>query len=132
VITVTSTGDITAPDGVVILREAIASIDIQADLNTDVTVNRVGNYASQPGGTPDVINFNIPGGSVRTIAVTGGGEPTILRPLTINGYSEPGASANTLTNADNAVILIQLDGAATTSGSNGLTLGSGSGGSTIK
>jgi streptogramin lyase len=132
VITVTSNADTIAVDGLATLREAITSINNQADVNGDVTLNRVGNYASLAGGTPDVINFNIPGSGVKTIAVSGTPEPTITRPLTINGYTETGASANTLANADNAVILIRLDGAAAGSGSNALTLGTGSAGSTIR
>ena len=131
-ITVTSTGDTIALDTFATLREAITSINNQADVNADVTLNRVGNYASLGGGTPDVINFNIAGAGVKTISATGTPEPTIVKPLTINGYSQPGASANTLANADNAVILIQLDGTAAGAGANGLTLGAGSSGSTIK
>jgi len=134
VITVTSTADTIALDTFATLREAITSINNQADINADVTLNRVGGYASAPGGTPDVINFSISGGGVKTIAVTGSAEPTITRPLTINGYTQPLASPNTLANADNAVILIQLDGtgAGAGAGADGLTLGAGSGGSTIK
>ena len=130
VITVTGSGDTIAIDGLSTLREAITSINNQADVNADVTLNRVGNYASLAGGTPDVINFNI-GAGVQTIAPTGA-EPTIIRPLTINGYSANGASANTLANADNALILIRLDGPGAGAGVDGLTLGAGSGGSTIK
>ena len=132
VITVTGPGDTIAIDGLATLREAITSINNQADVNADVTLNRVGNYASLAGGTPDVINFNIPGGGVKTISVTGTSESVIIRPLTINGYTQALASANTLANADNAVILIQLDGAGAGAGADGLTLGAGSGGSTIK
>src|SRR5205814_6183832 len=106
VITVTSTGDTIAIDGLATLREAITSINNQADVNSDVTLNRVGGYASLVGGTPDVINFSIPGVGVKTIAVTST-EPTIIRPLIINGYTQGVASVNTLANADNAVILIQ-------------------------
>src|SRR5437762_2379015 len=131
VITVTGSGDTIAIDGLSTLREAITSINNQADVNADVTLNRVGLYASQAGGTPDVINFNIAGAGVKTVSATAA-EPTIVRPLTINGYSEAGASANTLVNADNAVILIQLDGGGAGAAVNGLTLGAGSGGSTIK
>ena len=130
VITVTGSGDTIAIDGLSTLREAITSINNQADVNADVTLNRVGNYASLAGGTPDVINFNI-GAGVQTIAPTGA-EPTIIRPVTINGYSANGASANTLANADNALILIRLDGPGAGAGVDGLTLGAGSGGSTIK
>src|SRR5438046_1834061 len=125
VITVTGTGDTIAIDGLATLREAITSINNQADVNADVTLNRVGLYASLPGGTPDVINFDIAGAGAKTIAVTGVAEPTIIRPLTINGYSQPGAAANTLENADNAVILIQLDGTGAGAAADGLTLGAG-------
>src|SRR5207244_2205424 len=91
-ITVTGTGDTIAIDGLATLREAITSINNQADVNGDATLNRVGLYASQAGGTPDVINFNIAGAGVKTIAATAA-EPTIVRPLTSNGYSDTGASA---------------------------------------
>ena len=50
----------------------------------------------------------------------------------IDGYSQPGASANTLTTGDNAVLLIELNGAGAGGGANGLTLAAGSDGSTIK
>ncbi len=131
-ITVTGTGDTIATDGLATLREAITSINNQADVNADVTTNRVGGYASTPGGTPDVINFNIAGGGVHTITVTGVALPTIVMPLTIDGYSQPGASVNTLANADNAVLLIELNGTGAGAGADGLVLGAGSGGSTIK
>jgi len=131
VITVTGTGDTIALDALSTLREAITSVNNQADVNADVTLNRVGGYASAPGGIPDVINFNIPAAGVHTIAASAA-EPTIIVPLTINGYSQTGASANTQANSDNAVILIQLDGTSAGAGVDGLTLGAGSGGSTIE
>jgi hypothetical protein len=58
---------------------------------------------------PDVITFNIPGTGVHTIT------PVTLLPLitdsvTIDGYTQPGASENTLSNDDNAVLRIVLDG----------------------
>jgi hypothetical protein len=70
VITVTSTGDTILTDGLATLREAITSINNQADVNADVTASRVGGYSSTPGGTPDVINFDIPAASVQTISAT--------------------------------------------------------------
>lgn len=130
-IIVSGTGDTIALDTFATLREAITSINNQADINADVTVNRVGLYATAPGGTPDVISFNFSGGGVHTISPTSV-EPTIIEPLTINGYSQLGAAANSLANADNAIILVQLDGSAAGAGADGLTLGAGSGGSTIK
>jgi len=36
--------------------------------------------------------------------------PTITDPVTIDGYTQPGANANTLTDGDNAVLLIELNG----------------------
>src|SRR5262245_12215850 len=140
VLTVTTlTDELDAPsseNGQLSLREAITSINNQADFNTDATNNRVGGYASTPGGTADVINFNIPGGGVRTIAVgtdptaTGIPEPDIIMPLTIDGYSQTGASVNTQANSDNAVILIQLDGPGAGANADGLVLAAGSGAST--
>ena len=131
VITVTGTVDTIAIDGLATLREAITSINNQADVNGDVTLNRVGGYASTLGGTPDVINFSIPGAGVQTISL-GSSLPAILKPVNINGYTQSGTSANTLANSDNAVILIQIDGASAGTAVNGLTLGAGSAGSTIK
>ena len=59
-------------------------------------------------------------------------EPTINKPTVINGYTQGVATANTLANADNAVILIELNGTSAGTAFNGLTLGVSSGGSTIK
>ncbi len=59
----------------------------------------------------DVITFSITGcGGVCTISNPQ--LPTILAPVTINGYSQAGASANTapLARVTNAVLLIELDG----------------------
>lgn len=64
----------------------------------------------------DIINFSIPGdGPLRIIAASN--LPTITQPLTIDGYSQPGALENTLdasasSDASNAVIRIWLDAAA--------------------
>jgi hypothetical protein len=59
----------------------------------------------------DTIAFNIPGSGVKTIKpVTP--LPQITDTVVIDGYTQPGASANTLTNGDNAVLLIELQGPA--------------------
>src|SRR5262245_23718826 len=127
-ITVTTvTDDLTPNDGSVSLREAITAINAGNDLgDPDITAQSPGTF-----GTNDTINFNIAASGVQTIAVTAA-EPTIIQPLTIDGYSQGVASANTLANADDAVILIQLDGAGAGAGVDGLTLGAGSAGSTIR
>ncbi|MEM7051594.1 MAG: IPTL-CTERM sorting domain-containing protein [Acidobacteriota bacterium] len=70
---------------------------------------------------PDDIEFDIAGGGVQTIAVTGSALPAVTEALTIDGYSQPGASANTLAVGSDAVILIELDGSALGGGA-GLTL----------
>jgi hypothetical protein len=123
-ITVTSTDDTSAVDGNVTLREAITSINQASNLNADVVA--VGAY-----GTTDTINFNIPGAGVKTINLTSA-LPTITKTMTIDGYSQSGASVNTLANSDNAVLLIELNGTNAGAGVNGLTLGAGSGGGIIQ
>jgi CSLREA domain-containing protein len=134
-ITVTTTADdITPNDGTVSLREAITAINAGNDLgDPDITAQSPGTF-----GVNDTINFNVPGAGVKTINVgtdasaAGIPLPAIVNPVTINGYSQPGASVNTMANSDNAVILIELNGAGAGTAVNGLTLGAGSDGSTIK
>ena len=129
-ITVTGTGDTIAVDGVVTLREAITSANNNASINSDVSAQSPGAYGN------DTINFNIAGAGVKTINVTAA-LPAITGPVTINGYSQTGTSMNTLANADNAVLLIELNGFSAGAGTAGvgiaaLTLASGSTGSTIQ
>jgi hypothetical protein len=81
------------------------------------------------GRCPAVIDFAIPGPGVHTIAPTSA-LPDITVPVTIDGYSQPGASPNTLTVGDNAVLLIQLDGSNAGLGANGLHITAG--GSSVK
>jgi hypothetical protein len=93
------------------LREAIQAINNgSAGADTDISNQNPGVF-----GVNDTINFNISAsGTVQTINVGGTGNgalPTLSKPMTINGYSEPGASMNTQANSDNAKILIELNGA---------------------
>src|SRR5207245_861491 len=69
---------------------------------------------SMGGGT---INFNIPGGGVHTISPLSV-LPTMTQTVTIDGYSQPGSSANTNppTMGINAILQIELSGV--NSGSN--------------
>ncbi len=117
-VTVTGTGDTLAVDGVVTLREAIVSINAGANTNGDVVA--VGAY-----GTNDTIAFNIAGAGVHTITPASF-LPTITTPVFINGYTQPGASMNTLAVGNNAVLLIELNGANTTGIAIGINLGGGS------
>jgi CSLREA domain-containing protein len=58
----------------------------------------------------DTINFNIqPAGVVHTIAPSSR-LPVVTEAVTINGYSQPGSSPNTLAKGTNARILIELNG----------------------
>lgn len=71
--------------------------------------------------TGDTITYNIPGTGVQTIALASA-LPAITDPVTINGFSQAGASANTLVTGNNAVIRVQLNGASAGVGANGLSL----------
>ena len=57
----------------------------------------------------DTIEFNIPGTGVQTITPTTL-LPAITSPVLINGYTQPGASMNTLATGNNAVLQVQLSG----------------------
>jgi hypothetical protein len=59
----------------------------------------------------DTIAFNIPGSGVKTIKLDTS-LPQITDPLIIDGYTQPGATPNTLAVGDNAVLLIELQGQA--------------------
>jgi hypothetical protein len=73
----------------------------------------------------DEVKFNIPGlGGVRTITLASS-LPWITDPITIDGYSQPGASPNTLANGDDATLLIEINGA-NALGGNGLVITGGS------
>jgi len=63
---------------------------------------------------PNRIEFNIAGAGVKTISPLTP-LPEITRPAIIDGFTQPGASANTATNGNNAVWLIRLDGTSTVS-----------------
>lgn len=85
--------------------------------------------ANQSNSAPaDTIKFAIPGTGpfvISPLSVL----PTLDHPTIIDGYTQPGASYNTLSQGDNAVILIQIDGSAVQA-SDGLTLAAG--GSTVR
>jgi parallel beta-helix repeat protein len=115
---VTTAVDDTSVDGFVSLREAIQSINQGSSVNADV--NAVGAYGSN-----DTIQFAIAGQGLQTINVgsTGlGALPTITRSVVIDGYTQAGASANTLTVGDNAVLTVELNGTAAGANANGLTI----------
>lgn len=72
----------------------------------------------------DFIQFDVPGSGVQRIKPNSE-LPATSHPVTINGYSQPGAAANTATNGTtNAVILIDIDGS-NTFDADGLQIGGG-------
>jgi uncharacterized repeat protein (TIGR01451 family) len=79
--------------------------------------------------TPNTVAFAIPGSGVQTIHPTTD-LPMITAPVIIDGDTQPGASPNSnpVTQADNALLLIVIDGSMESPGSpgNGLTLSGGS------
>jgi hypothetical protein len=79
-ITVTDTGDAVALDGLVTLREAIASIN--AGMNVSEVV-AVGAY-----GTNDTIRFNIPGMGIQRISLANA-LPAITKTVTIDATTQP-------------------------------------------
>ncbi len=90
---VTTTADTTnGSDNDNSLREAINAANANADAST--------------------ITFNISGAGVQTLAPATA-LPTITEQATIDGYTQPGASANTLSVGTNAVLRIELTGAGT-------------------
>ena len=95
--TVTSVADvINANDGVITLREAITASNTNA---------ASGNAPAGSGGTAtDFIRFNIPGTGVQTINLTSA--LNITGKVDIDGYSQPGASRNTLETGGNAQLRI--------------------------
>jgi hypothetical protein len=65
--------------------------------------------------TEDAIEFNIPGGGVKTIAPATE-LPQITSPVTIDGYTQPGAQPNTKAVGSDAVLKVELSGASAPSG----------------
>ncbi|HYK43396.1 MAG TPA: CSLREA domain-containing protein [Thermoanaerobaculia bacterium] len=104
-ITVNSTADVVANDGQCTFREAI----IAANTNT-ASGGTAGECAAGAAGL-DTIAFNIAGAGVHTIAPSGTALPTLTEPVTIDGYTQPGASPNTAAfpAALNTVLLVELN-----------------------
>jgi hypothetical protein len=112
VITVNSTLDTDERDTVLTLREAIEVSNrtlTVGELTTQEKAQVVGNPTQTD---TDSIHFNLPGAGPQTIRPDSE-LPPISDPVIIDGYTQPGAKANTNGPGlgSNAVILVQLSGA---------------------
>jgi hypothetical protein len=115
--TVNRTGD--APDR----RISDAVCDISRDRGEQCTLRAAIEESNDTPGA-DTIKFDIGGTtSVKTISPNSP-LPVITDTVTINGYSQPGASTNTRATGNNAVLKIQLNGtnAGTGPNANGLVI----------
>lgn len=81
--------------------------------------------AANAGSDTGHIDFDIPGCPC-VIDVSGSGLPVITDRTEIDGYSQPGAHANTLAVGNDAVIMIQLDGSGASGSAYGLDVSSAS------
>ncbi len=139
IISVNSTGDTVAVDGYCTLREAITAINNGASVNECEPV--FGSF-----GTNDSIGFAIDGAADGCTGVLGvctikpgSSLPTIAKTVTIDGYSQYGASPNTNSGATypdaeaiNAEIRIEIDGQNAGSSALGIYIGNAAGGSTVQ
>ena len=90
-----------------IAQAATFTVTSTADSGAGTLRNAITLANTTPG--DDTIAFNIPGSGVHSITPLTV-LPTITEAVVIDGYSQAGASANTLAVGDNAVILIELNG----------------------
>jgi hypothetical protein len=110
-LTVTTTADPINGDGLLSLREAITCINNGTNANAaDCPAAPSPAY-----GTSDEIDFNIAVSGVQTITLASQ-LPDLIKPMKIDGYTEPTASTNTLAVGDDANIRVVLTTNATISG----------------
>ena len=72
----------------------------------------------------DTIAFDIPGQGPHTIRPLSS-LPTVTDPVVIDGYSQPGSRPNTLAVGDNAILMVELNGASAGSAASGLSISAG-------
>lgn len=104
---VNSTGDDgdAAPAGVCNTAPFPVGTEPECTLRAAIQETNANNNPSEV----DRIDFSIGGSGVATI-FPGSSLPTITQPVDINGYSAPGASANTTPVGDNAELRVRIDG----------------------
>jgi CSLREA domain-containing protein len=115
-ITVNTTADDATPDATLSLREAIEVSDGTLAISSLSTQEQA--QVSGAVGASNTIGFNIPTTDsgydattgVWTIAVQSALPAISTNAAIINGYSQPGASANTLAQGDNAKLAVAISG----------------------
>lgn len=128
VITVNTAADEDIRNASLSLREAIL-VNNRSLAVSSLTPDEQAQVSGTTGDDSDQINFNIPATDPRrnpttgvfTITPTASPLPDITETVTIDGYTQPGASPNSLPQGNNATLLIELNGSSTPQG-NGLTL----------
>jgi parallel beta-helix repeat protein len=127
-LTVNTTADGASPDATLSLRQAIDVSDGTLAVSSLSTQEQA--QVSGAVGTSNIIDFNIPTSDsgysaatgVWTIAIQSALPAISTNAAIINGYSQPGALENTLAQADNAKLVIAIDGAGLGT-ADGLTIG---------
>jgi hypothetical protein len=99
-------------------------------INEECTLRAAIQEANATSGV-DTIEFGIPGSGVKTISPNSG-LPEITDQVTIDGYTQPGSSPNTLPKGTNARLKIELNGINAGAGVDGLRIGSGGSGSDVR
>lgn len=105
--------DAPARDDLITLREAILIADGSLAVASLSMAERalVSGSVNTGATNRDRIQFNIPGSGVHTITLAAA-LPSISDPVEIDGYSQPGARANTQRYGSNATILVQINAGA--------------------
>ena len=109
------TGD--APD----LNTGDDACDVSTNAGLQCTLRAAIQQANATAGK-DTITFAIGGRTGVKVISPGSPLPTITRAVTIDGYTQAGASPNTLATGNDAVLKIQLSGANAGTSANGLTI----------
>jgi hypothetical protein len=131
-ITINTIADSDARDASLTLREAILINNRTLSFAALTAQEQAQVVGTSTAGDTDTIRFNIPGFGPHTISPTSA-LPSITDPVTIDGYTQPGAIANSNapSQALNTLLKIELAGNLTPA-STGLRLAAGSGGSSIR
>jgi len=113
-----------APEPLAFGMAAFATLEVNSTNDVDdgtcnathCSLREAINIANASAGVPDTITFNITGAGPHII--TPATLPEITDTVTIDGYTQPGSSPNTLAAGNDAVLMIELNGAL--SGGDGL------------